>query len=392
MFSGILIYLFTINLLFSDTYSNFSSHNTCPPIAGNTYLSQSLFSWMKTNGEIIVLFNPMQSGNKSLEFAPPDSKELFADSLWGNLFDLGRGSAFLSHYQNVKSYVSSQFGAQYWPKQIRLIYAGDYLKGLPGIGALFCRDYQTTEQMTLIVTTQFLRDPQVFARILAHEVYHYMIHVGNVRLPHWLEEGLAVNFEDRIGVGLTSSPMMDYHMTERPWYPLSRLGLEGQQATKEDMYAFYGQANLLIYYIQKNIKLDLPKLFLISQYDNWKPFIERYLKPKWNSFNDLFVDFQIAKYINEPDTFNFNAITDEDINKYVLLPSRFNEYTVEADHSPINFIPPPLSGFIPEEHMTEYFENNPDYTIKWVVRKSYTPILVSDSKLPKATPIVIRWR
>ncbi len=387
MFLGLLL-AFTLNhLVFSDNYSDFSSSNTCLPVETDLYIKQSLFKNLHDTKEITIEYAAQHVGSKTLEFM--STSKIYSSPVQV-LLNISTSTFFFSQFMGIKKYVVDNFGIEYWPKQIRLIYAGDQIAYLPGIGALFCRAYQTSEVMTLIVTTNFLKDPRVFGRILAHEIYHYLMHSSQGKIPFWLEEGLALNFEDHVSSSITSSPMMDWHMAKSPWSSLSTLG-SSKTLTKKTLYSFYGQANLLIYYIQKNIEIDLPSVFLKDSYTDWKTYLEGLIAPKWPSFEALFLDFQIAKYINRTDDFNLSATTDAELYKYTLLPRQLSSYIVEPTRKPIDFTPDALSAFIPTDPSRYGF--SADYTIKWINLNKFAPIVISDKQEHvNSFPLVIRWK
>ncbi|MCB0347759.1 MAG: hypothetical protein KDD37_02945 [Bdellovibrionales bacterium] len=391
MFVGLILTFIANSLVFSGDYADFSASNTCNTIDTNIYNTHSLFRKISDTDELIIQYEYKYVGNKLFKFTEPDTYSSNAPlSIFNNLSNYGMSALFLAKYMKVKDYVIDNFGYQFWPKQIRLIYAGDEIAYLPGIGALFCRSHQTQDTMVLKVTTNFLENPDVFGRILAHEVYHYLMHVSKNKIPFWLEEGLALNFEDKAFGSITSSPMMDWHMVKSPWTSLSTLG-KSKTLTKQTLYSFYGQASLLIYYIQKNIGADLAKEFLRNSYGDWKEYLEAVIKSKWDSFEDLFIDFQVAKYINRADDYNLTLPLDENRYKYTLLPSQLSDYIVEPNRKKIKFTPEPLSAFIPED--VSYYEGNSDYTIKWVFLSEFSPIIVSDmSTNINSFPVVIRWK
>lgn len=387
MILGLFLAFFLNNLVFSANYSDFSSSTTCLPVDTNLYLKQSLFNNIHNSNEVTVEYEPKYAGSKTLEFMTALNANTNPMQL---ISSISSSTFFWGQFLALKEHVINKFGLHYWPKQIRLIYAGDQISYLPGIGALFCRSYQTSEVMTLIVTTNFFKDPLIFGRILAHEVYHYLMHSSQAKIPFWLEEGLALNFEDHVSSTLTSSPMMDWHMTKSPWSSLSTLG-STKTLTKKTLYSFYGQANLLIYYIQKNIGVDLPSAFLKDEYTDWKVYLEKLIAQKWSSFENLFIDFQVAKYINRTDDFNLSATTDDELYKYTLLPRQLSSFIVEPTRKPIDFTPDTLSAFIPKD--PSKYINDANYTVKWIRIGKFSSILVTD-EMPytNSFPLVIRWK
>jgi hypothetical protein len=393
MMFGLLVSLYlSAATLQSNDFSHFSSHKTCPTLELDSYITHPMFQNIYINNEVILYYPAHLKEDPTLEFSRQKPRDSNYSIEYSTNFSLSL--FFFAGYSNVKDFVSQQVGSQYWPKQVRLIYAGERINDLPGIGALFCRDYQTPNMMTLVVTTNFLKNPTTFARILAHEVYHYILQIKNVNLPHWLEEGLATQFEDKSNFmgGVISSPMMDYHSKKRPWASLSQLGNE-DGFTREDVYAFYGHANLLIYYIEKNISKNLTSLFVTETYKSWESFLTQLLQPKWESMKEMFIDFQIAKYINKTDDYNISTDNTEDLLKYTVLPPELKTYLVQANRSPIDFTPPPLSGFVPQSERLPMYENQPDYTVKWILIEKYGAILVTDEFLHAGSfPLVIRWK
>jgi hypothetical protein len=377
-----LFYLLINNVVYSNTYAGFSDVSSCAPINFDNYKSHSLFSPLIDSDELII-YSKFVFGNDALSFY--DGQETLVEGI----YQFGRSSMFLSQFLKLKKYIIDNYGEKLWPKQIKLVYAGNQLPGLYGVGALFCRDYQSADEMVLVVTTNTLSDSTIFARTLSHELYHYMIHIKGTNIPFWLEEGLAINFEDTLSDSVSSASMMDYHMTEAPWTSFSKLG-NGYQITKEELFAFYGQANLLVYYIQKNIGTDLPKLFLLSEFKSWLRFLEQSIRPNWRDFKDMFIDFQVAKYINRPDYYNLDGT---DIYKYQLLPQQLSGYVVEADRTKISFEPEPLSGFIPQD--VDKYINHPNYTVIWILLPDYSAIQINTSidNAPYGSfPLVIRWK
>lgn len=131
----------------------------------------------------------------------------------------------------------------------------------------------------------------------------------------------------------------------------------------------------------------------MEDYEEWEPHLLKLLQPKWNNFKDMFIDFQVAKYINKPDDFNIATDDMDELLKYTLLPQHLKMFLVQANRKPIDFTPPPLSGFVPVNNNLHLYENNPNFVIKWITLEKYGAFAVTDEFANgNSFPLVIRWK
>ena len=93
------------------------------------------------------------------------------------------------------------------------------------------------------------------------------------------------------------------------------------------------------------------------------------------------------------DDYNISTDNTEDLLKFTALHPELKTYLVQANRSPIDFTPPPLSGFVPQIERVSMYENQPDCTVKWILLEKYGAILVTDEFLHAGSfPFVIRWK
>lgn len=193
---------------------------------------------------------------------------------------------------------------QFIPSNIEIYSFGEFLPGdFHNFAALVCKSQQTKNHFRIFVNDSFLSDVLFFKRKLSHEWFHYISWLLNKNYPTWLEEGLAIYFENKISE-IENLSFAYTHMTQSPWMPLEPT----QELTLvEDQESFYGQAFLFVNYLAREHENFLSFILNNSESDPQRIF---------SNFVEHFNNFQIAKYINQ---INFFAPTPQLEEKFFLL-------------------------------------------------------------------------
>lgn len=191
------------------------------------------------------------------------------------------------------------------PATIELYSFGRSLPGtLTNFTAILCKSQQTESTMRLLVNDNFLTHAITFKQKLSHELFHFITAKLKKTYPHWLEEGLAMQFESLL-TGKEDLTNATFHLENSPWMPLEpNLSLKHMDHKR----SFYGHAHLFVRYLYKKS----PELFLSNLLHS--PHSDPNLL--FSDFNEQFKEFSIAKYVN---TFDFFGETLEDRERFILI-------------------------------------------------------------------------
>ncbi len=293
-----------------------------------------------------------------------------------------------SHYQNIffdfiRKIKKTEF-QRLLPNKLRIIYYKEKIPKAHNANILFCKYYQKENEFVLVVDKNTVENPELFSRLLAHESFHYFSYILKTDFPNWLEEGLAVYFQEKL-YNIRPYSLINAHLNHSPWLSFKHENLEGELKNSQ---SFYGQVLLYLHFIDKNISGDAISSLVFSD-SNWRDALEAYFKVKWDTFEESFIDFQIAKYIRKRDDYVLNA-NEDFIYRYTILDSTYMH--IKNNMEPIDFDPGPLSAFIPKDWTI--YQNREGYLIHWIEKKDFYPIRVSDSPIDndEAFPLMIRLK
>jgi hypothetical protein len=191
------------------------------------------------------------------------------------------------------------------PEEIEIYSLGKALPGkLSAFSAILCKSMQTDTSLRLLVNDGLLYRAINFKKNLAHELFHYLSQKLNKNFPQWLEEGMAMHFENVVS-GREDLEWAAFHMQNSPWIPLlPRKELQ----TKDQKKSFYGHAHLFVRYLATRLEGDL--LSRVLNHTSSEP------AQIFPNFRSLFKDFSIAKYINRIDYYGHSL---ENRERFILI-------------------------------------------------------------------------
>jgi len=174
-----------------------------------------------------------------------------------------------------------------------------------GLAALYCPSYQGVEdRLVLFVSPRAFDVSAELERAIAHEAFHYWFDLHRKQAELWIEEGFAYLVEYLYTGQLSGGPVLEHlnHACD----PLA-----GEPSTLK-YRSLMGQAQLFFVYLHSRYGVHHLRQVLTDDH------LGRYdLAPgkTRKSFEDLFVDFQVAKLVNRIDEYSVAA----DKEKYFLF-------------------------------------------------------------------------
>jgi len=216
----------------------------------------------------------------------------------------------------------------------------------PQPAALFCTELQSPESLHLFVTPYTMSSLGEVRRLLAHELTHLLLEQNKILLPLWMEEGLATLQEYRAAKKVSGPWLLAHYY--KPYVGLMDLDVLGLDDEKE--LSAYGHAALFFMYLEQRLQGSLLEEALKIQRSNanesFYTFVALLEKKTGQSFQDTFLDFQVAKLINRQ----------ESSGKYFV-----GNYSVKLNHESEKLLNPwsselvPLTASVAPKGMKDYF-------------------------------------
>ena len=183
------------------------------------------------------------------------------------------------------------------PTAVRLIETESAFRG--SSEARFCPDLQPSNQELVLLVAPGFRDVESHSlAIIAHEVFHSAVWRSGLTIPKWLDEGLALHVQSEFSPQSVNSVIQEHLLVS----PHQRMNFEASEIVSNSpsfSYSVYGHALLFVRQLQRNSKSSLSRMLLersLAGNLHGIEALEEILKAK---LEDLFVDFSVAKFVNQ---------------------------------------------------------------------------------------------
>jgi hypothetical protein len=269
---------------YAHTNQNFLFHiSECPDIDTSSFQSRTI--------------NPKQSKLKLKIYWPNTvTEEPYAVIV---------PDAFIISSLQILEQLTKEHLDSYIPEHVEFYNIGKNLPGsLSSFTAILCKSMQSQGTMRLLVNDAFLYHAITFRKRLSHELFHYISQQKSKNYPHWLEEGLAIQFETQV-TGLENLDYATFHLENSPWMPLIPAT---PLKSLEDKMSFYGHAFLFVRFLAKKHDED----FFLHILENPDSDPEKIFP----SLRTDFKDFSLAKYIN---SFDYFGETLEQRERFIII-------------------------------------------------------------------------
>lgn len=186
--------------------------------------------------------------------------------------------------------IEKHFGT--YPRMTKLIVTDQ----ISPLSALFCASAQSgLGEFAIFISPDLVGTPSELSSTIAHEFIHYYFFKAKSDAPTWYEEGLALYFEYLVTRQLKGAAISKH--LETPW-----IGLNAEFKDHETALSVYGHAQLLFLYLHNHLGENLIHELLTSGKVGVAA-LESVAKKSglWNSLDQMYTEFQIAKYVNRID-------------------------------------------------------------------------------------------